>query len=402
MSQPGAPAPPSTLRSFFSLDLLDNRYPALHGLRVAAIVSVLQIHVTYVLSGDFVGKRNDFLDGRFIKESYWIFFGMDLFFMLSGFLIGSILLRSLELEGTQNIRRFYLRRVFRTFPSYWVVLTVLALSLTLTAMQRRNLHLEYVYATNFASLKPQTVVMVWGWSLALEEQFYLVVPLLFFVLSRLKRDRDRFLLLVGLWALAPIIRMWIYAKGAPWDYAPLQLALYFRTYTRFDTLVAGILLVFVHRRYGDAIALWFRTPFHRAVVGMVTLGCIWFLHDPTVFAPREPMLPFVFAWGTVTTLMYFGPLLMLIHGEGWIASVLAAPVFRRLATLGYGVYLVHIPIVAYGLFPIVRLLRKRGVSMTVLWPGTLLAVIAGSLAISYALHVFIEKPSLRVRQRFAA
>ena len=45
--------------------------------------------------------------------------------MLSGFLIGSILLRSLQVDGTQNLRRFYLRRIFRTFPSYWVVITSL-------------------------------------------------------------------------------------------------------------------------------------------------------------------------------------------------------------------------------------------------------------------------------------
>ena len=59
--------------------------------------------------------------------SLTIFFGMDLFFILSGFLIGSILLRSLETSGIINVRRFYLRRVFRTFPAYYVVLTALVL-----------------------------------------------------------------------------------------------------------------------------------------------------------------------------------------------------------------------------------------------------------------------------------
>ena len=53
-------------------------------------------------------------------------FGVQLFFLLSGFLICSILLRSLQKNGTQDLRRFYLRRVLRTFPSYYVVLTILA------------------------------------------------------------------------------------------------------------------------------------------------------------------------------------------------------------------------------------------------------------------------------------
>jgi peptidoglycan/LPS O-acetylase OafA/YrhL len=114
------------------------------------------------------------------------------------------------------------------------------------------------------------------------------------------------------------------------------------------------------------------------------------------------MLPYVFAWGTITSIMYFGPLLMLLSGEGWIATVLSAPVFRRLATLGYGVYLVHMPFVHYVLMPVVRVLHKRGVSMAIVWCGALLTVTVASLTISYALHVLVEKPSLRFRQRVAA
>jgi peptidoglycan/LPS O-acetylase OafA/YrhL len=400
--RPSALPSGSRRRGFFDLELLDNRYPALHGLRVVAILSVLQIHVTYILAGDFMGKRNDLLDPRFIRESYWIFFGMDLFFMLSGFLIGSILLRSLELDGTQNIKRFYLRRIFRTFPSYWVVLTFLALTITLTVDQRHNLWLEYVYGTNFASLKPQTVTMVWGWSLALEEQFYLAVPLLFFVLYRLRSDRARFGVLIGLWALAPMIRLWIYLHTKPENYYDHHLALYFRTHTRFDTLVAGILLVFVHQRYGEQIARWFKDPFHRGVVGVVSIACVWPLHNPMMFGPENELLVFIFAWGTITSVMYFGPLLMLLGGEGLIPRLLSAPVFRRIATLGYGVYLVHMPIIHYGFMPVVRVLHERGVPMTLVWPMALCSVIVASLSVAYGLHVFVEKPSLRIRERLAA
>src|SRR5437868_11014253 len=118
---------------------------------------------------------------------------MDLFFMLSGFLIGSILLRALEKNGTQNLQRFYIRRISRTFPPYYVVLTFLALTTSLTPSQLRHLPWEYLYGTNFLSLLRADVVMFWGWSLALEEQFYLTVPILFFVLHRLKNDRARLL-----------------------------------------------------------------------------------------------------------------------------------------------------------------------------------------------------------------
>ncbi len=92
--------------------------------------------MTWILN---YGEQGVHLDGELVEMSQRIFFGMDLFFILSGFLIGSILLRSLQLSGTQNLRRFYLRRIFRTFPSYYVVLTLLALTTTLTADQRRHL-----------------------------------------------------------------------------------------------------------------------------------------------------------------------------------------------------------------------------------------------------------------------
>lgn len=392
----------ATVRRFFALRLLDNRYPALHGIRVLAILSVLQIHVTYVLSGDFLGKRSNLLDPTLIDESYWIFFGMDLFFILSGFLIGSILHRSLQLDGAQGVWRFYVRRVFRTFPPYWVVLTLLALFIDLTATQRHNLPLEYVYGTNFASLEPQAVVMIWGWSLALEEQFYLTVPLLFFVLYRLPRDSHRIAALLALWCAAPAVRLALYLRGAPWTYESLQRALYFRTYTRFDDLVAGILLVFVCNRYGSAIRKWLEAPFHRALVAMLSLACLWPLRNPALFGFEHTLLVYVFSWGTITGLMYFGPLLVLVLGsERWFHRLLSAPILRRLATLGYGVYLVHIPIIFYGLLPIVRALQRRGVPTGPLWSASVVAVAACALAVAYVLHLVVEKPALALRDRVA-
>ncbi len=386
------------LTRFLSLDLLDNRYPALHGLRVLAIVSVVQIHVTWILTGEHGFP----LDRDFVAGSLTIFFGMDLFFMLSGFLIGSILLRSLELEGTQNIRRFYLRRIFRTFPPYYVVLTLLALTTALTATQRKHLPYEYIYATNYLPLGHGDAVMLWGWSLALEEQFYLVVPALFFVLHRLRSDRARILLLVALWTLALALRLYIYARYSPWADLALNRALYFRTHTRFDTIVAGILLAFVHQRYGGAIGRWLTAPLHRALLALPSMACLWLLLRPSMFGEHHIQLVHVFAWGTITSIMYFGALLLLLHGNGWIHHALSAPFFRRLATLGYGVYLVHIPLFERVVIPIAGAFHARQASMVLVWPACLLGDILVSFVVAYAIHVLIEKPSMRLRQWLAA
>ena len=385
-------------RRFFALDLLDNRYPALHGLRVLAIVTVVQFHVTWI----FHGEQGILLDQRFVDGSLSIFFGMDLFFILSGFLIGSILLRSILLSGTQNLRRFYIRRVFRTFPPYYVVLTLLAVFLPLTPDQKKHLPYEYLYGTNFLPLHRPSVIMFWGWSLALEEQFYLTVPILFFVLHRIRSDRARIGVLAALWASCLGIRLFIFLAHRPWSDLMLYGALYFRTHTRFDTLVLGILLAFVHNRHGAAVTRWLEHPGHRAMLALPSLACLWLLVRVEMFGQENVQIVHVFAWGTVTSLMYFPALLLLLHSDGWIRRALSAPVFRRVATLGYGVYLVHIPILDHVVVPAARVLKARHVSMLLVWPAALTAVMLGSFAFAYALHVLIEKPSLWIRERLSA
>ena len=397
---PAAAAPvkePTTLRSFLALDLLDNRFPALHGIRVLAIISVVAYHVTWI----FAGEQGVILDQDFVNHSLNIFFGMDLFFILSGFLIESILLRSLRKDGTQDIKRFYLRRIFRTFPSYYVVLTVLALAFPLTAAQHKHLIWEYVYGTNFMPLERGSVIMFWGWSLALEEQFYLAVPALFFILHRLRSDRARIGLLGALWISALIVRLVIFYRHQPWNDFILYGTLYFRTHTRYDTLVAGILLAFVHQHYGERLARWLQHPFHRALLALPALACLWLLLRPSMFGTDRVQTVHVFAWGTVTSIMYFGFIPLLLYGDGSIHRFLSAPIFRRIATLGYGVYLVHIPLIDHLVVPAARALQARQASMLWVWPASLAATMLMSLAIGYAMHVLIEKPSLRIRERFA-
>ena len=388
----------SALRRFLGLELLDDRYPALHGIRVVAIISVVQFHVTWI----FAGENGIKLDGEFVASSLTVFFGMDLFFMLSGFLIGSILLRSLETSGTQNLKRFYVRRIARTFPSYYVVLGYLALTTALTVSQRQHLPLEAIYATNFISLQRSDVVMFWGWSLALEEQFYLTVPILFFVLHRLKSDRARMALLFVVWATALAVRLYLFYRHRPWTDLGLYEALYFRPHTRFDTLIAGIIFAYVHNRYKVRLTAWLKAPFHRALVALPSIACLWLLVRPWMFGQDQVQLVHVFAWGSVTSIMYFGWLILLLHTTGPLQRALSIPIFRRIATLGYGVYLVHIPVCDNLIVPLARKLESWKVPMIVVWPVSLVALLVGSLVLGYVLHIFVEKPSMRIRERLAA
>ena len=391
---PTKPARPG----FFGLELLDNRYPALHGMRVLAILSVIQIHVTW----DFHDYVNLGLPEWFVDRSFAVFFGMDCFLVLSGFLIGSILLRSIDTSGTQQIRRFYLRRIFRTFPSYYIVLTLLVLWHPLTPIQRENLWAEYLYLTNFVGLGRARVVMLWGWSLSLEEQFYLAVPLLFVILRKLPTDRARVVFLSLLTASGLAARFAVYWEGRPWDNIHLYDVIYFRTVTRFDAIVAGVLLAVLEARYGKRIAAWLESPAHRAMLAVPALGCLWLLLYPETFGQENVQLMHLFSWGSITSVMYLATIPMVLHGKGPITRALSLPIWRRMATLGYGVYLVHIPILDHILVPIALRLHRQAWSLMVIWPLTWIVCALISFAVGYVMHIFIEKPSLRIREWLAA
>jgi peptidoglycan/LPS O-acetylase OafA/YrhL len=394
---PPAPAAASS-KGFFSLDLLDNRFPVLHGMRVIAIITVVAYHVTWI----FMGEQGIQLDPLFFAQSLCVFFGMDLFFVLSGFLIGSILLRSMSKSGTADIGRFYVRRIFRTFPSYYLVLAALAIAFPLTIAQRHHLGWEVLYGTNFLPLMRGQTVMFWGWSLALEEQFYLTVPLLFFALQRLGTVRARLVLLTALWALALVIRLAIYFRHRPWTDGELYGAVYFRTHTRFDPLIAGIIIAVVHQRWGKELTEWLKAPLHRALLSLPGLGLLWVLLRPSMFGLENIQFVHLFAWGTLTSLMYFSLVPMALYTGGFVCRWLSAPLFRRMATLGYGVYLVHIPIIDHVMVPIAKAAQDRHVPMLIVWPAALTCTMILSLSIGYVLHVLVEKPSLRIRERFAA
>jgi len=136
---------------------------------------------------------------------------------------------------------------------------------------------------------------------------------------------------------------------------------------------------------------------------MPPLACLWVLMQPWMFGEKELLLVRVFCWGTLTSIMYFGWVLLLLNGDGGVIQrFLSASIFRRIATLGYGVYLVHVPLCDALITPVARLLAKdHSWPMPLVWPLAVVALVLASLAVAYGIHLFVEKPSLRLRDRLA-
>jgi peptidoglycan/LPS O-acetylase OafA/YrhL len=188
-----------------------------------------------------------------------------------------------------------------------------------------------------------------------------------------------------------------------WDEISLYDALYYRTHSRFDTLIAGVTLAYVQRRWRAPIARWLQNPAARAALALPALTCLWLLMNPLMFGQSALALVHAVSWGTLTSLMYFAwTLLILNGGDGWMQRALSLPVFRRIATLGYGVYLVHLPLCEFFVSHVAKsLVERHGWRMVAVWPGSVVALFGLSLAVSYLLHIAIEKPSLRLRDRLA-
>jgi peptidoglycan/LPS O-acetylase OafA/YrhL len=377
------------LRRAFSLELLGGDYPALHGLRVLAILSVLQYHATTVLR-----NRHFPISKAFNFFSMNVFFGMDLFFVLSGFLIGSMLIRALDEGRATGILRFYGRRAFRIIPLYYVVLTALALFVPRDPGQGENLVYEYAYLTNYRSGR---FVMNWGWSLCVEEHFYLLVPFLVAGLAALRTHRSRLCALAALWLLCLCARLAVYAELPHPSYAELFARLYSKTHTRFDVLVAGVLVAYAHHHFGDAISAALRKRAWRLLAWGAVFVCLALLMFPAF--GTESALFHIFAWGTLTSAMYVPLLLLLLHTETAFGRFLSLPVFRRAATLGYGVYLVHLPLSICALTAARYSVESRAIPISLAWPATYALTILLSAACAYALHLAVEKPALRLRDR---
>src|SRR5258708_37946336 len=99
----------------------------------------------------------------------------------------------------------------------------------------------------------------------------------------------------------------------------------------------------------------------------------------------------VFAWGTIKSLMWLAVVTLALYGKGTVCRWLAAPVFRSMATVGDGVYLVHIPIIDPVMVPASRAAQSRHWSMLFVGPAAVVATMCPALATAYALRLFGEK-----------
>ncbi len=370
-----------------------HRVPELDGLRGLAILVVILGHYIVVSAPRPVAKVLS-------ASAALSWTGVDLFFVLSGFLIGGILLDARESGNYFQV--FYARRFFRIFPVYylWLILYVLLLVFGRSFLQSHMasgivptlgfetwshfLYLQNFVAGNYVAISEWCLGATW--SLAVEEQFYLIAPLAVRFLNR--RVLSRFL--VATVAAAPLIRIIVRSKI---PFGP-DLA-YTLMFCRADALALGMLAAIAIRDEKWKTIVLGNSRRLKTVSAVLAVGMIgiW------IWASNPRYLPAQSLGYTWIAFFYASILLLAISvPQGPIARACRSGFLRELGRVSYCMYIIHLPV-------------QLGVSMVVTGrPPQLftvrdvVALLAG-LGITYGIAriswIVLEHPMLQIGHRWS-
>jgi peptidoglycan/LPS O-acetylase OafA/YrhL len=351
----------------------------LDGVRGLAILMV-------VLSHGF--EANVDSSGVLVKAISALFFygrfGVDLFFVLSGFLITGILVDTRE--DSHYFRRFLGRRALRILPLYYGVLFILIL-LTLPLHMHWNgmLPLLLTYTQNFRpfaieKLAPiPSIGLFHFWSLAVEEQFYLVWPLVVFFV----RSRRALLWVIALGSLsALVLRIGLLRMGVPW------LVIHVITPTRADALLIG-----------GALALALRSPFWPRLQRIAPFAFLLLL--PLLFIPDSWLPgPLIGLRETPTALCFAALIAWSLRPASLIRPFMENKALRFLGKYSYGIYVIHAIVLTMFSPPLRAFLRSTTSNKLVAVAGSGLICLTLSVFLAYLSFNLYEKRFLRLKRHF--
>jgi peptidoglycan/LPS O-acetylase OafA/YrhL len=329
--------------------------PGLDGLRAVAVVLVFLFHAR--VPGFGAG-----------------FFGVDLFFVLSGYLITDLLMAEIARSGRVDLIRFLSRRSLRLLPALVAMLLVFVALAPHFPEVVENPALQALLA--FAYVSDYSFALIGlpdqighTWSLAVEAKFYLIWPFLLALILRWTGQAEAWKVIAVLVLLATAWRISNVRFVAGWDI----------TYYRFDTRLSGLLV-------GATLAALIRSGAIRPVVDRL----VWLVPVPIAAAMLVPM-----EWGdkvllslgcSLVELAAAVVILAVLFRPGGLVRGLGHPLLAGLGKLSYGVYLWH--------YPVIRWLRPE-----MDWPGVLAVGFLVSLALAWLSYVTVERLARQRRER---
>lgn len=399
----------------------------LDGLRAIAILYVIIFHSFLAIALVLPEQQFILYLSNFPK---WLGFiwqgglGVDVFFVLSGYLIGSILINEYENTGKINIRRFFLRRLFRLMPVYLLAIAICA-NLEWQAQFLNTAWANILYLNNFLSF--DKTFMNWTWSLAVEAQFYFIFP--FFLAAIFFKTKHKIKLLLTLIAAGLAIRgglliidnelfahhpvFHIFPSLTGFDIHYIN-KVYINLYTRFTPLVIGVLLATLN---STNLEVNFRQKLQCFFARYKTLSIVLFtfsilgivfvtmlpLHNLSVdFTPTFKILHILFARLLFSLCIGYILILSLASYNKVLkplSILLSLPFWYPIAQLSYSIYLLHLLVIPQA-FVIVELIfypEVIEVSLPQLFLTFALTVLISAIIASIS-FVLIEKPFMNMRR----
>ena len=360
--------------------IVGHHYPHLDGIRGIAILLVLLFHCASVTSPRTVSQELYFT----LASAGWI--GVDLFFVLSGFLITGILIDTYH--SPFYFRNFYIRRALRILPLYYFVIILFTVFTQLSVAEAIEfksplIALSYwIYLPNWLPLfnVPQPEVLGHFWSLAIEEQFYLIWPALVLFAARRKKEGKLCLLVLIVSIVSRVVLVALNQKA------------YYFTVSRMDGLALGGYVSILFRRYGSLIRFRSRA-FVVAAISMLMVGVVALFERR--FYGHDPML---LIFGLLPLALFFSSCLVitLSSTRGTLRSILSNRELRFVGGISYGVYVFHWPIIFFlnGIWGHSQSFWVNHIVFTVI-------ALSLSLFVAWVSYRFFEGPILRLKHRYA-
>ncbi len=360
-----------------------SRIAGLDTLRALAIVLVLLFHYrVFVANTPSLGWPG---------QVGWM--GVDLFFVLSGYLIAQQVLKGDS--SRLSLRGFWARRALRTWPLFWLVLAVYFCWPGGLGGKEPFPLWRFLTFTQNIGLQPGTTFSH-AWSLCVEEQFYLLLPLGVVLLSRLRLGlRGAWALLAGLSLLAVVARGWAwwhFGREPGGSILGYYSWLYYATWCRFDEFLPGIAVALVQHRHPQLWRALQQRPWGLSLLALLAaVGAVWLAlagdyqegvgMGVWLSVPGYALIAWAFALAVVAALT-----------PGSALARWQVPGAAALARWSYAIYLSH-RIVG-------ELLKRAGDGQ---WSpmALFLLAMAGSVLVGWVLHRLVERPVLRWRDRHA-
>jgi peptidoglycan/LPS O-acetylase OafA/YrhL len=388
--------------------------PTLDGMRGIAVLLVLMFHFAWTFPGDDPSKAVRLVDRVAVHVHAFLWSGwtgVDLFFVLSGYLITRGLVTPSDKPLGTRMRMFWMRRVLRIFPLYYAVVIVgTVVTLALGAKWIPGLP-YWLYMQNYV-LAFDHEVMRWTahfWSLAIEEQFYFVWPIIALTVSR-RRLVPAILVLVlatvGLRAVLTfkggslaLFQQWFASEPEGIDHGIAKLV-YRATFTRADGLLLGAFVAVTQREVRHPLAyVWRRLRFPIFVATALALAGLYVLANGLNDYDRR-----IIGVGYVTLALFFASAVSLcadhVIGERARRFLSWGPLVSC-GKVSYGMYIFHWPLVVLVVPHLVRWQQGQSTATQMAVSGAFVVLgIAVIWALASVSFRFFETPFLKMKGRF--